>query len=90
MVGTLHLTDENISHIMTKAGQAHFARVDTANTCRECEHWANQRGERDHKGLLREARCRKALQLTSGNLPPIPHSAWACKHFEAARNPPPI
>ena len=80
MVGTDHLTGENVSHILTKAGQAHFARVDTTSTCRECLLWANQRGERDSRGNLREARCRKALQHL-GNPPPIPHSARACKHF---------
>jgi hypothetical protein len=89
MVGSEHLTSESVSYIMTKPGQAHFARVDTTNTCRECAHWANQRGERNKIGLLRDARCRKALQRLK-DPPPVPHSAWACKHFAASPIPPPI
>ena len=81
MVGTLNLTGENVSHIMTKPGQAHFARVDTSNTCRECLQWVNQKGERDSQGNLKEARCQKALRALN-NPPPIPHNAWACRHFE--------
>jgi hypothetical protein len=90
MVGSEHLTDENVSFIMTKSGQAHFARVDTSNTCRECVHWLNQKGERTNAGLLKPAQCRKALLMTSGDLPVIPHSAWSCKHFEANPTPPAI
>ena len=80
MVGSKYLTDENFFHLATVAGQAHFA-CDASHTCRECAHWANMRGERNHQGNLREARCRKAL-LYLQNPPPIPHSAIACRHFE--------
>ena len=86
MVGSEHLTEESVSHIMTKPGQAHFARVDTDNTCRECNHWLNQKGERTNAGLLKPAQCRKALSES----PPVPHSARACKHFEASLTPPAI
>jgi hypothetical protein len=88
MVGTEHLTDENLTHLATKPGQAHFA-VDDQHTCRECGHWANQRGERDRLGLLKEARCRKALQWLQ-DPPPVPHNAIACRHFEAAPHPPAV
>jgi hypothetical protein len=89
MVGSEHLTEENVSYLATKPGQAHFARVDTNNTCRECEHWANQRGEKDRIGLLKPARCQKARQHLK-NPPPIPHNAIACRHFEASPNPPAV
>jgi hypothetical protein len=88
MIGSEHLTEESVSHIMTKPGQAHFARVDTDKTCRECEHWLSK-GERTTIGLLKDARCRKALQWVK-DTPPVPHSAWACKHFEASPTPPAI
>jgi hypothetical protein len=88
MVGNPNLFDQDASYLATLPGQAHFA-VDSNHTCRECEHWANQRGERNRIGLLKEARCRKAL-LSLKNPPPIPHDATACRHFEASRNPPPI
>ena len=89
MVGSLHLTDENLVHVATLPGQAHFAILDTTYTCRECEYWANQRGERNHLGNLKEARCRKAL-IYLRNPPPIPHHARACKHFAASPTPPAI
>jgi hypothetical protein len=89
MVGLEHLTDESVSYIMTKPGQAHFARVDTTNTCRECKSWLSK-GQRDSKGNLKPAHCKKALLMTSGKLPEVPHSAWACKHFEASPTPPAI
>jgi hypothetical protein len=88
MVGAEHLTEENVSHLATKPGQAHFA-VDDKHTCRECEHWANQRGERTRLGLLKEARCRKALQSLK-DIPPVPHSAKACRHFEPNPHPPTV
>lgn len=88
MVGSRHLTAPNLQQLATKPGQAHFA-FDLNHTCRECEHWANQRGERTNHGILREARCRKAL-LSMKDPPPIPHSAIACRHFQAAPNPPEI
>jgi hypothetical protein len=88
MVGSEHLTDENVSYIMTKPGQAHFARVDTKLTCRECDHWLSK-GERTTVGLLKDALCRKA-RLAMKDPPPVPHSAWACKHFEANPTPPAI
>jgi hypothetical protein len=87
MVGSDHLTGENVFHLATKPGQAHFA-ADINHTCRECEHWANQRGERTRLGLLKEARCRKALQHLP-NPPPVAHTAWACRHFTPSPNPPP-
>jgi hypothetical protein len=90
MVGSEHLTEENVSYIMTKPGQAHFAVLNTSNTCRECKSWLNPKGERNHLGNLKPARCQKALRLTSANLPEVPHSAWACKHFEASPTPPAI
>jgi len=90
MVGSEHLTEENVSYIMTKPGQAHFARVDTTNTCRECVYWLNPKGERTRLGLLKPARCKKALLTTPAPMPEVPHSAWACKHFEANPTPPPI
>ncbi len=89
MVGSEHMTDENFSYIMTKPGQAHFARVDTENTCRECLQWANQRGERNRLGMLEPARCRKALAYLM-NPPPIPHNARACRHFELNTHAPTI
>jgi hypothetical protein len=87
MVGSEHLTEENLAYLATKPGQAHFA-IDDQHTCRECEHWANQRGERS-KRILKEARCRKALQWLKDS-PPIPHSAIACRHFTPSPNPPPV
>jgi hypothetical protein len=89
MVGSEHLTEENVSYIMTKPGQAHFARVDTSKTCRECVYWLSK-GERTNAGLLKPAQCRKALLMSPGELPAVPHQAWACKHFEANPTPPPI
>jgi hypothetical protein len=89
MVGSLNLTAENLLHIATLPGQAHFA-VDNQHTCRECAHWMNQKGERDPKGNLKPALCRKARLMSSGRLPEIPYRAWACKHFEASPTPPPI
>jgi hypothetical protein len=89
MIGSEHLTAESVSHIMTLPGQAHFARVDTQNTCRECLHWG-RKVERNGIGNLKPARCQKALRLTSADLPPVPHSARACKHFEANPTPPAI
>jgi hypothetical protein len=89
MIGSEHLTEESVSYIMTKPGQAHFARVDTSNTCRECAHWLSK-GERTNAGLLKDARCRKALLMSAGKLPEVPHTAWACKHFEANPTPPAI
>jgi hypothetical protein len=75
---------------MTKPGQAHFARVDTSNTCRECVYWLNPKGERTNAGLLKPALCRKALLMSTGKLPEVPHQAQACKHFEANLTPPAI
>jgi hypothetical protein len=89
MVGSLHLTEENLNHIATKPGQAHFA-IDNTHTCRECAHWLNREGARTPIGLLREGRCQKALLMTAGRLPTVPHSAWACKHFAANPTPPAI
>jgi hypothetical protein len=89
MVGSEHLTEESVSHIMTKPGQAHFARVDASNTCRECAQWLNPKGHRNQTGLLIDAQCLKALAMMR-DPPPVPHSAWACKHFEANPTPPPI
>jgi hypothetical protein len=88
MVGSLHLTEENVAWIVTLPGQAHFA-VDGQHTCRECAHWANQRGDRDPKGNLKPAQCLKAL-LAMRDAPEIPYRAWACKHFEASPTPPAI
>jgi len=89
MVGSEHLTDENVSFIMTKPGQAHFAR-DASQTCRECTWWMNRTGSRDRMGILKPARCEKALLMSRESLPEVPHSAWACKHFEANPTPPAI
>lgn len=90
MVGSPNLTDENVSWIMTLPGQAHFARVDTSNTCRECLHWANKMGNRNAQGLLKPARCMKAAKLSGGKSQEVPHHAWACKHFEENPTPPAI
>jgi len=87
MVGTSYLTAPNPQQLATQPGQAHFA-VDVDHTCRECVYWANQRGERT-KYELRPARCRKAL-MSMPDPPPIPHSATACRHFQASLNPPEI
>jgi hypothetical protein len=87
MVGSKHLTEPNFNHLATEPGQAHFAS-DTSHTCRECEHWANQRGERTRIGLLKPARCLKALSLKDP--PPVRHGATACRHFEASPKPPEI
>ena len=89
MVGTEHLTFENLSHLATKPGQAHFADPTINHTCRECVHWPNQRAERDKYLNLKPARCRKAAQHLK-DPPPIPHDARACRHFEPAPAPPPI
>ena len=82
MVGSKYLTDENVLHLATVAGQAHFA-CDANHTCRECLEWSNMRGERNHLGNLKAARCRKALLLSANRdgIPPIPHGAIACRHF---------
>jgi hypothetical protein len=85
MVGSLHLTLENLNHIVTLPGQAHFAMVDGKNTCRECAHWLTK-GERKLNLLLKDAQCGKALK----DSPPVPYRAWACKHFEANPTPPAI
>jgi hypothetical protein len=89
MVGSQHLTEENVFHVATKPGQAHFA-CDNQHTCRECVHWLNQKGERTRLGLLKPARCKKALLTTPDPMPEVPHSAWACKHFAANPTPPAI
>ena len=89
MIGNPNYTDSSVSYLATKPGQAHFAKVDTTNTCRECEHWANQRGEKDRYGNLEPARCRKALESMT-DPPPVPHSAWACRFFRVANTPPTI
>jgi hypothetical protein len=89
MVGSLHLTEENILQVATLPGQAHFA-INTDNTCRECVHWSNHRGERTRLGLLKPALCRKALRMSPDKLPEVPHQARACKHFEANPTPPAI
>jgi hypothetical protein len=89
MVGSQHLTEENVFHVATKPGQAHFA-CDNQHTCRECAHWLNQKGVRDRKGNLKPARCKKALLSTLDPTPEVPHSAWACRHFEANPTPPAI
>jgi hypothetical protein len=89
MVGSPNLTDENASWIATMPGQAHFA-VSADHTCRECQSWANHRGERTNLGLLKAGRCRKAMLMSSEKLPEVPHQARACKHFEANPTPPPI
>jgi hypothetical protein len=88
MVGSLHLTDENVAQIVTLPGQAHFA-IDGRHTCRECAHWASK-GQRDPKGNLKPAHCRKARLMSPEPLPEIPYRAWACKHFEASPTPPAI
>ena len=88
MVGSRYLTEPNFNYLETKPGQAHFAS-DANHTCRECEHWANQRGERTSLGLLEPARCRKALRSLQ-DPPPIPHDATACRHFEPAPHPPEV
>jgi hypothetical protein len=85
MVGLPHLTGENLNHIVTLPGQAHFAIADGKNTCRECVHWLTK-GERKPNNILKDARCRKALK----DSPEIPYRAWACRHFEASLTPPPI
>ena len=83
MIGSQFLTDPNFIHLATEPGQAHFAS-DTSHTCRECGHWANQRGERAKHGILKPARCRKALEHLR-DPPPIPHSATNCRHFPGRR-----
>ena len=88
MVGTSYLTSPNLAHLATVPGQAHFAS-DVSHTCRECLSWANQRAERDSHGSLKPARCQKALVWIKDPAP-VPHSATACRHFEAAPNPPEI
>lgn len=88
MVGKPNLTQTSISQLETYPGQAHFAVG--PRTCRECEHWANQKGERDRRRLLKPARCMKAALLSPGRLPEAPHQAKACKYFQAAPHPPPI
>jgi hypothetical protein len=81
MVGSLNLTSENLNHIVTLPGQAHFAILNGKNTCRECLKWDNRTGDRTPARLLKPARCLKALEHLE-NPPPIPHSAYACRHFE--------
>ena len=90
MVGSPNLTDESASWLATKPGQAHYARVDTSNTCRECVLWGNEKGERTSLGLLKPGLCLKARGMTNLDLPPVPHEAWACRHFEAAPHPPEV
>jgi hypothetical protein len=89
MLGNPHMTMISLEQAETQPGQASFALPNTEFTCRSCEHWANQRGERNHRGNLKEARCRKAL-LSLRDPPPVPHGAKACKHFAASLTPPAI
>ena len=49
MVGLNYLTNLDPTQLATYPGQAHFA-TDANHTCRECIHWANQRGERTKYG----------------------------------------
>ena len=88
MVGSQHLTGENLNHLVTLPGQAHFAIVDSKNTCRECLHWLSK-GERDPKGNLKPARCQKALTFLK-DPPPVSHRAYAGRHCDAAPSPPSI
>jgi hypothetical protein len=88
MIGNPDFTATDFKQLATHRGQAHFA-VDSSHTCRECASWANQKGERNRKRLLRSGLCLKAGELMAG-LPPVPHSAWACRHFTPAQAPPPI
>ena len=88
MVGSLYLTNPNVDYLATFPGQAHFA-IDGQHTCRECVHWANRRGERTKTGNLKPARCRMALRWLKEALP-IPHTASACRHFEADAESPEI
>jgi hypothetical protein len=88
MIGSEHLTEENVSHISTRPGQAHFALPGAVNTCRECLHWLSK-GERTSIGLLKDAICWKARQSIRRPIP-VPHTAQACKHFAANPTPPAI
>lgn len=88
MIGTANFTATSVSQLETYPGQAHFAVG--PQTCRECEHWANQKGERDRRRLLKPARCMKAALLSPAKLQEAPHHAKACKYFQAAANPPPV
>ena len=89
MVGSRYLTDPDFNQLVTEPGQAHFAS-DNNHTCRECDHWANKRAERDKHLNLKPARCLKALELSMNRdgIPPIPHSATSCRYFQANPNPP--
>ena len=88
MVGLSYLVNSDPTQLATYPGQAHFA-TDGNHTCRECVHWANQRGERTKYELSR-ARCQKAVQMMGEDTTPIPHNANACRHFQAAPAPPVI
>ena len=87
MLGSGHLKGETPAQALTHPGQAHFADLLRAETCRECLEWDNRSGDRDRFGILADARCLKAQSLLSSITPKIPHSAHACRHFQAVRKP---
>jgi hypothetical protein len=103
---TKPLVDESTRDRSIKArshpGQAHFGGTGPAGkTCRECGHFEVQHG--DNEGApttfsytqadlnLKPGTCAKfsaMMRVNSG--PSFPHSAAACRYFEANPNPPAV
>jgi hypothetical protein len=74
---------------MTHKGMAHFAGTGPLGlTCRECVFW-RKTGQWLSSGP-RPARCAKFVQLTRKPGPPVPFSAYACRHFQQADQPQPL
>jgi hypothetical protein len=90
--------DENHAKAaLTHVGMAHFAGTGPAGkVCRECKFWREATKHQyytstsRHGPTLKPVPCAKFTRLTGKLGPGVPHGAQACKHFEAAENPPPI
>ena len=74
----------------THVGMAHFAGTGPANAkCRQCAFWRDAKLAATQGvtiATLKPATCAKFQQLTNKQGQKVPHSASACKYFEAYRS----
>jgi hypothetical protein len=79
----------------THRGMAHFAGTGpVGRTCRECAHWQSKR-RWSAPGALGGGEplaspCARYHVLMRQPGKPVPHSAWACRHFEQSPAPQPL
>lgn len=74
----------------TYPGQARWVDPTIGRSCRECLHWASEKGthSRDSWGALKPQKCWERRRLKKRWGDPVPHDAIACPAFELNPQPP--